>query len=95
VPSSYTNKNLGGFNGCNGALQIYWKFSPSTSQTRDQAPDNGFCQESILGHLVMFTCNTFVENEDTTKEESHINGSREGSPERVSEKLLYVSKFEQ
>jgi hypothetical protein len=43
----------------------------------------------------MFTYNTFVENEDTTTAESHINGSREGSPEPVSEKLLYVSKFEQ
>jgi hypothetical protein len=43
----------------------------------------------------MFTCSTFVENDDTTKEESHINNNREGSPNPVYEKLLYISKFEQ
>jgi hypothetical protein len=47
-------------------------------------------------HLVMFTWSTFVENDaTTTKEESHIKGSRERSPEPVYEKPQHVPKFEQ
>jgi hypothetical protein len=43
VPSSYTNKNLYGFLYTKGALQIYWKFSPSMWQTSEQALDSRFC----------------------------------------------------
>ncbi len=46
-------------------------------------------------HLVMFTWSTFVENDATTKEESHIKGSRERSPEPVYEKPRHVLNFEQ
>ncbi len=45
--------------------------------------------------VVMFTWSTFVENDATTKEESHIKGRREWSPEPLYEKLRHVLKFEQ
>jgi hypothetical protein len=45
--------------------------------------------------LVMFNWSTFVENDATTKGESHIKGSRERSPEPVYEKPRNVLNFEQ